>query len=59
MDVGWAVKQVGHGIFRITLPDGTIESYLVTLPRLRIEGLWYGSPCASPFRLASRGEKAG
>lgn len=38
------VKQVGHGILRITLPDGTVESYLVTLPKLRIEGLLLGSP---------------
>ncbi|EGG05486.1 uncharacterized protein MELLADRAFT_48789 [Melampsora larici-populina 98AG31] len=38
------VKQVGHGIVRITLPDGTVESYLVTLPKLRIEGLLLGSP---------------
>ncbi|KAH9821095.1 hypothetical protein DFH28DRAFT_1120438 [Melampsora americana] len=38
------VKQVGHGILRITLPDNTVESYLVTLPKLRIEGLLLGSP---------------
>ncbi|KAG0145184.1 hypothetical protein CROQUDRAFT_79070 [Cronartium quercuum f. sp. fusiforme G11] len=38
------VKQVGHGILRITLPDDTVESYLITLPKLRIEGLLLGSP---------------
>ncbi|GAA93761.1 hypothetical protein E5Q_00407 [Mixia osmundae IAM 14324] len=38
------VKQVGHALIRLSLPDGGIESYLITLPRLRIEGLWYGSP---------------
>lgn len=41
---GRAVKQVGHAILRITLPDGKIESYLLTLPKLRIEGLIFGSP---------------
>ncbi|KAF9238320.1 hypothetical protein BU15DRAFT_88391 [Melanogaster broomeanus] len=30
------VKQVGHAILT--------EEYLITFPRLRIEGLWYGSP---------------
>ncbi|KAI9622243.1 hypothetical protein H4Q26_015279 [Puccinia striiformis f. sp. tritici PST-130] len=38
------VKQVGHGLLRIKLPDNTIESYLITLPKLRIEGLWMASP---------------
>jgi len=38
------VKQVGHATLTVSLPDGTKEDYLVTLPRLRIEGLWYGSP---------------
>ncbi|KAM0747745.1 protein KES1 [Meredithblackwellia eburnea MCA 4105] len=38
------VKQVGHGIVRVNLPDGTVEKYLVTLPKLVIEGLWYGAP---------------
>jgi len=38
------VKQVGHAIMRITLPDGKVESYLCTLPKLRIEGLLFGSP---------------
>ncbi len=38
------VKQVGHATLTVSLPDGTKEDFLITLPRLRIEGLWYGSP---------------
>ena len=38
------VKQVGHATLTITLPDGQKEEHLITLPRLRIEGLWFGSP---------------
>ena len=38
------VKQVGHATLTVSLPDGKKEDYLITLPRLRIEGLWYGSP---------------
>ncbi|KAF8263154.1 Oxysterol-binding protein [Lactarius quietus] len=38
------VKQVGHATLTVTLPDGQKERYLITFPRLRIEGLWYGSP---------------
>ena len=38
------VKQVGHATLTVTLPDGQKEDYLITFPRLRIEGLWYGSP---------------
>lgn len=38
------VKQVGHAILAHTLPSGAVEKYLITLPRLRIDGLWYGSP---------------
>jgi len=38
------VKQVGHATLTVTLPDGQKEHYLITFPRLRIEGLWYGSP---------------
>ncbi|KAH8923228.1 hypothetical protein BT69DRAFT_1334038 [Atractiella rhizophila] len=38
------VKQVGHAFIKIKLADGGIETYLITLPTLRIEGLWYGSP---------------
>lgn len=37
------VKQLGHAILTVTLPT-TVEEYLITLPRLRIDGLWYGSP---------------
>ncbi|KAI9454265.1 Oxysterol-binding protein [Russula earlei] len=38
------VKQVGHATLTVSLRDGKKEDYLITLPRLRIEGLWYGSP---------------
>lgn len=38
------VKQVGHAVLTVTLPSGETEEYLITLPRLRIDGLWYGSP---------------
>ncbi|KAG2123434.1 hypothetical protein DEU56DRAFT_51531 [Suillus clintonianus] len=38
------VKQVGHAVLSVTLPSGETEEYLITLPRLRIDGLWYGSP---------------
>jgi hypothetical protein len=33
------VRQIGHAI--LTVNDTT---YLITLPKLRIDGLWYGSP---------------
>ena len=38
------VKQLGHATLTVSLPNGKKEDYLITLPRLRIEGLWYGSP---------------
>jgi len=38
------VKQIGHAILTIELPDGNKEQFLITLPRLRIDGIWYGSP---------------
>jgi hypothetical protein len=38
------VKQVGHAVLTVSLPSGKTEEYLITLPRLRIDGLWYGSP---------------
>ncbi|KAG1744420.1 hypothetical protein EDB19DRAFT_1894562 [Suillus lakei] len=38
------VKQVGHAVLTVSLPSGETEEYLITLPRLRIDGLWYGSP---------------
>ncbi|TFK19365.1 Oxysterol-binding protein [Coprinopsis marcescibilis] len=33
------VKQIGHAILNVKGAE-----YLITLPRLRIDGLWYGSP---------------
>jgi hypothetical protein len=38
------VKQVGHAVLTIELPSGEKEEYLITFPRLRIDGIWYGSP---------------
>ncbi|KZV71738.1 Oxysterol-binding protein [Peniophora sp. CONT] len=38
------VKQIGHAILTVALPGGKEEKYLITLPRLRIDGIWYGSP---------------
>jgi len=38
------VKQLGHAILTVGLPDGGEEKFLITLPRLRIDGIWYGSP---------------
>jgi hypothetical protein len=40
------VKQIGHAVLTISpsSPSTPVENYLITLPRLRIEGLWYGSP---------------
>ncbi|KAF8335688.1 Oxysterol-binding protein [Cantharellus anzutake] len=38
------VKQVGHALLTVTLPSGATETHLITLPKLRIEGIWYGSP---------------
>jgi len=34
------VKQLGHAVLTV----GGSDHYLITLPRLRIDGLWYGSP---------------
>jgi hypothetical protein len=34
------VKQIGHAILTVN----ETEQYVITLPRLRIDGLWYGSP---------------
>lgn len=39
-----AVKQVGYALLKVQLPQGQQESYLITLPKLRIEGLFFGSP---------------
>ncbi|KAF7791578.1 hypothetical protein EIP86_002594 [Pleurotus ostreatoroseus] len=38
------VKQIGHAVLTVGVPGGQQEEYLITLPRLRIDGLWYGSP---------------
>ncbi|ETW79747.1 hypothetical protein HETIRDRAFT_410434 [Heterobasidion irregulare TC 32-1] len=38
------VKQIGHATLTIELGGGQKEEYIITLPRLRIDGLWYGSP---------------
>ena len=38
------VKQIGHAILTIDLGGGKKEEILITLPKLRIDGLWYGSP---------------
>lgn len=38
------VVQVGHAFLRAKRPDGSVETYLITLPTLSIDGLWYGSP---------------
>lgn len=38
------VKQIGHAILTIDLGGGKKEEVLITLPKLRIDGLWYGSP---------------
>ena len=38
------VKQIGHAVLNVKLADDQTEEYLITLPRLRIDGLWYGSP---------------
>ncbi|TFK37631.1 hypothetical protein BDQ12DRAFT_149207 [Crucibulum laeve] len=38
------VKQIGHAVLTVSPASGPKEEYLITLPRLRIDGLWYGSP---------------
>ncbi|TCD62831.1 Oxysterol binding protein [Steccherinum ochraceum] len=40
------VKQIGHAVLTVELPEGNgkKEQFLITLPKLRIDGLWYGSP---------------
>ncbi|KAJ7041182.1 hypothetical protein C8F04DRAFT_1080474 [Mycena alexandri] len=38
------VKQIGHAVLTVKLPSGSEEKFLLTLPRLRIDGLWYGAP---------------
>jgi hypothetical protein len=31
-------------VLTVELANGEKEEYLITLPRLRIDGIWYGSP---------------
>lgn len=38
------VKQVGHAVLRVANSSGSEDLFLVTLPNLVIEGLWYGAP---------------
>ncbi|CAL1697933.1 unnamed protein product [Somion occarium] len=39
------VKQIGHAILTVRSPaDEIVDQFLITLPKLRIDGLWYGSP---------------
>ncbi|KAI5450192.1 Oxysterol-binding protein 4 [Naganishia albida] len=38
------VKQNGHATLTVSLPGGKRETYLITLPRLQIQGLVWGSP---------------
>ncbi|KAK4686472.1 hypothetical protein P7C73_g3653, partial [Tremellales sp. Uapishka_1] len=38
------VKQSGHALLKIKLQGGGEESFLITLPKLRIEGIVWGSP---------------
>lgn len=39
-----SVLQVGHAFMRLKRTEGEDEVYLITLPTLHIDGLWYGSP---------------
>ncbi|CAO1637830.1 unnamed protein product [Parajaminaea phylloscopi] len=38
------VKQVGHAVLRVANDQGAEDLYLITLPNIVIEGLWYGAP---------------
>ncbi|KAI0944507.1 hypothetical protein AcW1_002195 [Taiwanofungus camphoratus] len=38
------VKQIGHAVLTVDLAGSGKEEFLITFPRLRIDGLWYGSP---------------
>jgi len=42
------VKQIGHAILTVSLAGGKKEEYLITLPRLRIDGLWSALLCFQP-----------
>jgi hypothetical protein len=35
------VKQIGHAVLTVSSPSGGQDEFLITLPRLRIDGLWY------------------
>lgn len=39
-----SVKQVGHAVLRVANSSGGEDLFLITLPNLVIEGLWYGAP---------------
>lgn len=34
------MKQIGHAVLTVKTPNGEPEVYLITLPKLRIDGLW-------------------
>lgn len=40
------MKQIGHSVLTVTNPKtgDVVDQFLITLPKLRIDGLWYGSP---------------
>jgi len=38
------VKQIGHAILTYHPPGKEAEKFLITLPKLRIDGIWYGAP---------------
>jgi len=38
------VRQVGHAVLSVIHPSASTEKYLITFPKLRIDGIWYGSP---------------
>ena len=38
------MRQIGHAILSLSLPSGETEKYLITLPKLVIQGLLVGSP---------------
>ncbi|OHE93816.1 oxysterol-binding protein [Colletotrichum orchidophilum] len=38
------IKQIGHAVLTVPTPDGSKDTYLITLPALHIEGLIFGAP---------------
>lgn len=56
------VKQLGHAILTLALPGGR-EDYLITLPKLNLEGIFFGSPYVEltdkSFIQASSGYRVG